>query len=137
MNPLPSSPPIRLKIGIVFDLYCCFIQNIWLESGLMRNLSYEKFSDLAFSFQFSYRFVIFFIFYCIIFNFFFTIFFLFQIADAFLDQNMPFGTHKVGFVYILSEYSMKMNPFQTKSYFKKSRCLKNFLHLYKLMKNLR
>ena len=91
----------------------------------MRNLSYEKFSDLAFSFQF------------VSFRLFSTIFFLFQIADAFLDQNMPFGTHKVGFVYILSEYRMKMNSFQTKSYFKKSRCLKIFLHSYKLMKNLR
>ena len=54
-----------LLFGIVFVLYCCFIQCIWLESGLMRNLF--TFPDLTFSFQFSDRF---FIFFSIIFNFF-------------------------------------------------------------------
>ena len=46
-----------LLFGIVFVLYCCFVQCIPLESGPIKTLF--KFPDLSFSFQFSYRFYIF------------------------------------------------------------------------------
>ena len=54
-----------LLFGIVFVLYCYFVQYLRLESGPIRSLF--KFPDLTFSFQFSYGF---FIFRCIIFDFF-------------------------------------------------------------------
>ena len=67
-----------LLLGIVFVLYCCFIQCIWLEKGLIRNLC--TFPDLTFSFQFSYRF---FIFCCIIINFFSQFLFSFKLQSLF------------------------------------------------------
>ena len=54
-----------LLFGIIFVLYCCFLQRIRLESGPIRNMF--KFPDLSFWFQLSYCF---FIFHCIIFAFF-------------------------------------------------------------------
>ena len=63
LNQYMISRTRMLLFGIIFVLYCCFIQWVWLESRLMRNLF--TFPDLTFSFQFSYRL---FIFCCIIFN---------------------------------------------------------------------
>ena len=63
LNQYMISRTRMLLFGIIFVLYCCFIQWVWLESRLMRNLF--TFPDLTFSFQFSYRL---FIFSCIIFN---------------------------------------------------------------------
>ena len=119
-----------MLFGIVFVLYCCFVQCIWLESGLMRILF--TFPNLIFSLQFNDRF---FIFFSIIFNFFHNFcsvsnrnFFLLSNRNFFYVKIMPFGTHNVGFVYILSKYNTKINPFQTKSCLKKSRCFKNCSH---------
>ena len=67
-----------LLLGIVSVLYCCFIQCIWLESGLIRNLF--TFPDFTFSFQFSYCFCIF---CCIMFNFFSQFLFSFKLQLLF------------------------------------------------------
>ena len=85
--PLPSASCLNQNIisrtrmmllGIAFVLYCCFIQCIWLESGLIRNLF--TFPDFTFSFQFSYRL---FIFCCTIFNFYSQFLFSFKLQLLF------------------------------------------------------
>ena len=85
-----------LLFGIVFVLYCCFVQCIQLESGPIRNLF--LFSDLFFWFKFSYRF---FMFHCIIFDIFpqvlcsFKLQLLFHIKLSFLLVEKRFCVYFV------------------------------------------